>query len=228
VQITSTRRPFNSSEREAVAASARGPNSLKDDVLAYAFAFVLLALGLNLAVHLLGLPKDLWSEIAIGGAALLAFVGPWYLRRDVARLSARFGKPDALRQDLEDGQAEEVSYEAVDAIQVEEDSDLGSNYYVRLNDGQVLFLCGQYLYELEDAQTFPSTQFTLVRTPHARMFLDLRVSGSYLRPSTTRPRFTDQEYRSGVVPHNGDLLDLNFETLRKGPPNTSLERSRAR
>lgn len=210
------RRPFTPRERKAVVAAIRGPHTFKDDLLAYCLALLLADLLLNLAVRLLGLPRNPWSEIALGGALLLALIGPWYLRRDVARLTTRFGKLGPLRQDLQGGEAEEVLYEAVDAIQVEETEDLGSNYYVRLDDGRVLFLSGQYLYESEEAQQFPSTRFTLVRTPHAGFFLDFRVSGSYLRPSTVRPRFTDQEYRTGVVPTDGDLLDLDFDILRQG------------
>jgi hypothetical protein len=156
------------------------------------------------------------DEIAFGLALLLAFAGPVYLRHDLARLSARFGKPGGLQRDLQGGEAEEVVYGAVDAIQVEETEDLGSNYYISLDDGRVLFLSGQYLYELEDAQQFPSTRFTLVRTPNAKLFLDFRVSGTYLPPTTVRPRFADQQYRQGQVPTDGDLFDLDFEGLRKG------------
>jgi hypothetical protein len=87
-------------------------------------------------------------------------------------------------------------YLAKRAFQVEEFEDEGSHYYIELDDGGVLFLSGQYLYEyepvfrrdrLERPRSFPCTRFSLRRHQEDGHLVDIRCEGpawslKFLRP----------------------------------------------
>jgi hypothetical protein len=69
------------------------------------------------------------------------------MRRGIGPTLARARESHAA--DLAAGVATLTTYEATDALRVEEFEDEGSQYYLKLADGRVLFLAGQYLYEYE-------------------------------------------------------------------------------
>jgi hypothetical protein len=106
-----------------------------------------------------------------------------------------------------------TTYDVVEALRVREFEDEGSSYYLRLSDGRVLFLTGQYMYEYEDERAFPCTRFTLERAPESQLFLALTELGPPLAPSAILPPFTEAELRAGL-PADGALLELDFESLR--------------
>ncbi len=120
----------------------------------------------------------------------------------------------SLALDLANGEAEVQLLELVDAIKVEEFEDEGSNYYLKLNDGQVMFLSGQYLYEPEARGTFPTTRIAMTFAPLSRALLDLRCEGTPFAPSATLPPFGVARLKSGSVPGNGDLVAVDFEALK--------------
>lgn len=136
-----------------------------------------------------------------------------YLRRLFARaaLTAR----EASASDADAGQVDESSYSIIDAIQVAETEDEGLHFFLRRAEGGVLFLSGQYLYDAVRAQRFPAEQVTIVRAPGSGTVLRFTPSGAYLPPSTTRAAFTDREHARGRVPEDGDVLNMDFEPLRK-------------
>lgn len=135
-----------------------------------------------------------------------------YLRRLFTRAAAAARKASAL--DAGAGQVDESSFSIVDAIQVAETEDEGLHFFLRLADGGVVFLSGQYLYDPVAARRFPSAQVTIVRAPATRTVLRFTPSGAYVRPSTTRAAFTDREHARGRVPEDGDVLHVDFERLR--------------
>ncbi len=104
----------------------------------------------------------------------------------------------------------------VDAIRVEEAEDEGSQYYLKLGDGRVAFLAGQYLYELEEDGAFPCRVVTVTRAPHSSVVLDAACTGEALAPSATRPPFSEEEYRRGT-PADGALLEADFASLGGEP-----------
>ena len=102
-------------------------------------------------------------------------------------------------------------YEAVRAFQVEEFEDEGSQYYVELKDGTVLFLCGQYLYDYEPAdgkfqakrdRQFPCTEFTLLRDKENRWIVDVVCGGIVLEPECEAPPFGQKE----LPPSDGKII----------------------
>ncbi|MEQ1891637.1 MAG: hypothetical protein ABL998_03770, partial [Planctomycetota bacterium] len=130
---------------------------------------------------------------------------------------------DKHSADLASGHATCTTYEITDALQVEEFEDEGSHYYLKLTDGRVLFLSGQWLYEYEAGEDedgeptparFPCRRFTVERAAKSALFLDMKPLAPAFPPSGTLPPFTDAEHRAGTVPDDGDLLELDFERLR--------------
>jgi hypothetical protein len=108
-----------------------------------------------------------------------------------------------------------LTVEAYKAIKVEEFEDEGIGFYLDIGDGKVLFLQGQYLYEYEDEHQFPCTRFTLTRTPHTSAVFDLRCEGDYLPPIHTNPPFEVKDYKNDQAPYDGQVLNVDFESLRK-------------
>jgi hypothetical protein len=149
------------------------------------------------------------APVVVAGA-VAAFV---YLR---VRRSARAGDLEArVARDLAGGVARVLTYRVAGALRVEEAEDEGSSYYLRLEDGRVAFLSGQYLYEPEDAGTFPNSVVTVVRAPHTDIVLDLRCEGRPLGSAPVLPTFTAADWDQARVPSDGALVDVDFDALRR-------------
>ena len=97
---------------------------------------------------------------------------------------------------------------------MEEFEDEGISFFVQLEDMRVLFLSGQYLYEVDEHKQFPSTAFTVERTVNSGLVLDFRCDGAYFPPSYRRDPFTESEHKQGIVPTDGEIVDIQFEALR--------------
>jgi hypothetical protein len=119
-----------------------------------------------------------------------------------------------VERDLAGGVASVVSARVRDAVRVEESEDEGSSYYLELDDGRVLFLSGQYLYDVEEEGRFPNTRVTVARAPATRIVLGVTCDGSAFEPSRTRAPFTAGEYERGRVPEDGAVVDVDFASLR--------------
>jgi hypothetical protein len=120
---------------------------------------------------------------------------------------------EVCRQDLAEGLAEVQTFRARECYRVEELDDEGVSYYLHLEDGAVLFLSGQYLYEPEENKTFPCTEFDLVRGPRSRRLLNLVTRGSYLNPLKTLKAFRLTGLRDGQGPVDGEILDMKWEDV---------------
>jgi membrane protein implicated in regulation of membrane protease activity len=106
-------------------------------------------------------------------------------------------------------------YHARRAFQVEELEDLGSSYFIELADGSVLFVTGQYLYEYEpidddpdenQPRRFPCTEFTVRRHPTEHWVYDIACSGEVLEPEGLARPFSYDDYDSGRIPENGQII----------------------
>jgi hypothetical protein len=111
-------------------------------------------------------------------------------------------------------------YHARRAFQVEETEDEGSNYFVELADGRVLFISGQILYEYEldesgEPRRFPCTEFELVLKSDTGDMIDLLCRGRALEPEVVAPAFTIEDFKSGWTPENLEILDKPYETLKQ-------------
>ena len=122
---------------------------------------------------------------------------------------------DRLARDLAGGVARVSTYRVEDAIQVEEFEDEGSSWYLKLDDGRVAFLTGQYLYEVEESGAFPSAVVSVTRAPESAIVFEVRCEGTSLSASGRTPHFTTSDYDQGRVPEDGALVAVEWESLRR-------------
>jgi len=115
--------------------------------------------------------------------------------------------------------------EATRAFEVEEFEDEGCQYFVELQNGSVLFLCGQYLYDYEPAdgkwqakrpRKFPCTEFTLLRDKRSGSILDVECGGIVIEPEGEAPHFTTADYETGRTPEDGQIIsDRSYDQIKR-------------
>jgi hypothetical protein len=107
------------------------------------------------------------------GLIILVFCLAIFASLILFNLSVRPGRESSLTtQALENqGLVTAEEFKVRRALQVEEFEDEGSHFFLELNDGNVLFLSGQYLYDYapvddidpEQGRLFPCSEFTVKR-----------------------------------------------------------------
>jgi len=100
--------------------------------------------------------------------------------------------------------------------------DEGLHYYLELDDGRVLFLSGQYLYDYEpDAELarprkFPCTEFTVRRHKDEGWVADIVCGGTVLEPDVVLHPFRVKAWRTNAVPGDGQVLsDARYGELKR-------------
>jgi hypothetical protein len=121
------------------------------------------------------------------------------------------------------GLLESAPFRATRAFAVGEMEDEGSHYFIELEDGGVLYLNGQYLYdyepidddpELNQARSFPCTEFTVRRHKTERFVVDISCGGNVLEPEIIAPAFKRSDWKMNRVPEDGQVVrDRGFEAL---------------
>ena len=205
--ITKTTRPLTAKERAMLT-----PKALDPAVQAFFLGmFLLIPIMLAYAVlcrffpNLERLDRMPWA-VALGLAPSIYFSSRMYLKEKHRR---------AKHPDLDSGVAEVTTYDARQAIKVDEFEDEGIGFYIDIGDDKVLFLQGQYLYEDDEEKRFPCTRFTITRTTHSHWVLDMECEGEYLSPVCVNPPFTDKDHKAGLAPEDGEILEAEFERLKK-------------
>jgi hypothetical protein len=207
-----TYRPLTPRERDELRAIVRGSSDWTSDVTGAGCLFAIGVAASTVLIRWLDLPRARWERTGFAVSAAIAMAVLVYMRRQLARVP----RDRSPQKDLVRGEAEVTTYEVVDAIQVEEREDEGSQYYLKLVDGTVVFLAGQYLYDVEAQHRFPSTRVVVTRAPVSRVALDIDCPGTAVPPSARRPPFSDRELGSGAVPDDGEVVTVDFEDLRHG------------
>jgi hypothetical protein len=203
-------RPLTADERTALQSMLRSPSAGGAPLAALLTFIVTSGIGLIL------LPSSWMTGLPSLGPAGIAAVVAAFVYRRMRRSQRESPWLRNVSRDLAEGNARITTFQVVDAIRVEEAEDEGSQYYLKLEDGRVAFLAGQYLYELEEDGGFPTRVVTVTRAPHSAVVFDVASTGAPLTPSATRPPFSEAEYRRGV-PADGELLDADFASLGRGP-----------
>ena len=108
------------------------------------------------------------------------------------------------------GLAVRESYRAKRAFKVEEFEDEGPHYFVELDDGRVLYLSGQYLYDIPN---FPCGQFQALRDTEHGWIIGVEPQSPTMPLDATLPSFQPKDYKSDLVPGDGDILPSGYDDL---------------
>jgi hypothetical protein len=122
------------------------------------------------------------------------------------------------------GELVDVAFTARRAFAVAELGDEGSHYFIELDDGRVLYLSGQYLYDYEpisddpevaQPRRFPCSAFTVRRLKHEGYVVDIICVGEVLEPEAVAKPFSRADWKAGLVPRDGEILtDTSYDALK--------------
>jgi hypothetical protein len=118
----------------------------------------------------------------------------------------------------------DTTFKARRAFGVKEADDEGPHYFIELDDGRILYLNGQYLYdyeqttddpELNQPRRFPCTEFTTRRHKKDGYVVEIKCAGAVLEPELIASRFTNKDRKAGFVPEDGDVIsDVSYEAAK--------------
>ncbi len=113
-----------------------------------------------------------------------------------------------------------TNFRADRAFRVDEFNEEGPHYFLELEGGGILHLCGQYLYAYEpfdgSRRHFPSTEFTVRRHATAGYVVDLICGGLIIEPEVEAPPYSEHDFKQRRVPEDGIILwNVNFDELRQ-------------
>ena len=195
------------------------------------FAGLFVAGGSSLPVLLLGenglvkLPPP-FLQIGIGGTFFFLCFAALQLFNPAGLRPLDWKEPELWIQELEDkGLLSCIECKATRAFGVEEYEDEGLHYFIEMEDGSLLYLNGQYLYEYEPVEDdqelnqprwFPCTEFTVRRHRTEGYVVDLLCRGEVLEPEVVAPPFTWEDHKRGIVPEDGQILrDREYDDLKR-------------
>lgn len=119
-----------------------------------------------------------------------------------------------------------TTYRARRAFEVSQREDEGYGYFIELDDGRVLFLQGQYLYDygpVEDDEEpesnrdrlFPCTEFILLRHKKYDYLIDIECKGTVLEPERIVPPVSNEHRRQGLDPDDEDIItDRSYDEIK--------------
>jgi len=116
------------------------------------------------------------------------------------------------------------SYRARRAFQIEEFEDEDSHYFIELEDGDVLYLSGQYLYEYEpidddselnQERRFPCAELTIRRHRKKGFVVDILCGGTVLELDMLAPPFSKVDFQNDRAPEDGAVIsDLSYDQIK--------------
>jgi hypothetical protein len=173
------------------------------------------------------------------GISVLAVVVLTYLSVLVLVLAIILNYPRLPRQAMVNDFADELqaqnllasaSFIVDRAFRVEEFKDEGPHYFLELETGGILHLCGSYLYEYEPIEGsmrhFPCTRFTVRRHAEAGYVVDLICDGIVIEPEVEAASYSAQDFEARRVPEDGAILfNVSFDQLlhERTNPHASIQ-----
>ncbi len=169
------------------------------------------------------------SEWLTPVAVLISTVLSLYLTNKLINVrGTRFWRPGRAQISIEqleqEGGLSSTEFHATRAFQVEEMHDEGSNYFLELQDGAILFLSGHYFHEHEPLEVdgsivqrreFPSTEF-VVRRDDEGNGVDIECRGRVLEPEVITPQFAEDDFGNNALPKDGDIISqYTYDELKK-------------
>ncbi len=151
-----------------------------------------------------------------GGLLLSLVVAAQFLFN---RSGTAFGPGRTPAQLEAEGLLVSTAYRAGRAFQTEEAEDEGSHYFLELEDGRVLYLTGQYLYNYEplekgETRRFPCTEFQVRHHKTGGYTMDILCGGQVLEPECLAPGFGREAFRD--IPEDRQVFtDRSYDDLKK-------------
>jgi hypothetical protein len=185
---------------------------------------------LYVVVSLLSLLTGPFSDstallLGLASVALIAIVLLYKSADKAGLLTSQYVSKYPAKQALEDLALLRCDeFEARRCFQVAEFEDEGLHFFVELANGTVLYLNGQYLYEVAEnhnddgklSACFPCTRFTLRRHRDEGYIVDIQCAGSRLYPAVVLPPFPDEYYRRDDIFQDGDVIaDRSLDEVRR-------------
>lgn len=172
------------------------------------------------------------------GIGVLAVVIFTYLSALIVLMAFMLNYPRLPRQAKMSGLADELeaqkllvstSFCADRAFRVGESGEAGPHYFLELEDGGILHLSGNYLYDYEPIdghpRHFPCTEFTVRRHAETGYVVDLICRGLIIEPEIEAPPYTARDLAKHGIPEDGKILrGICFDQLRheRAGSNSSL------
>jgi hypothetical protein len=148
-------------------------------------------------------------------------------------LTASFGmksRPDStaearkrIQADLAGGVARLHRFRATEVVMAYRDQRRERTYFVRLDDGKILFLAPWKYWGYEDSEMsfvpdghgFPSGDFEIAATPNDLLILDVVGRGDFLRPADEFELNDDPDLSKPPRLESACFIDVPWEKIRK-------------
>jgi hypothetical protein len=155
----------------------------------------------------------------------LLWAAMWLFNRKPLNLMGFKSPEDHLRELEAAGFVEKSDFVVTRAFEVEETEDEGLHYFLALDDGGVLYLTGQALYdfveitdepEFNQPRRFPCTEFSTLRHRIDRYLMDIQCRGRMIEPERVAPPFSREARRAKRVPEDGQVIrDRTFDEVMR-------------
>lgn len=128
-----------------------------------------------------------------------------------------------IHADLDGGVARIHRFRATDVMMAYRDQRRERTYFVRLDDGRILFLSSWKYWGYDelgmpsspDEHGFPSVEFEISATPNDQLILDVVGRGDFLRPVDEFELGDEPELSSSVRLQSAGFIDVPWEKIRK-------------
>jgi hypothetical protein len=172
-----------------------------------------------LAINAVLPPRDLVLPFGCGSLVVLLAGSFWFFRRrarrkDLAEEPKRQARERERRvryaADLQVREVDEWRLRVVNAVEAEGMEDVGSDFYLELEDGRVLLVSendlADELYDQDYNLRFPTREVMLTWLPHAGEMIAIEGLGEKMPVSESWPDFTPEVYKNDLFPPRGTFL----------------------
>ncbi len=166
------------------------------------------------------------AVVAVSIAVALFVAGSFakFMRRSLASARDPNGLPAQARRDLSGNTALIEIFSVSAAVEIAEVEDEGTGFFLALDDGRVLCVLGQDLYDFahdatgdeaegiaDERAKFPQTRIAYTYAPNSKLRLDVKGTGEPLRPRSIAQR----RGKNSSMPEDGAFYDGPLEAVLK-------------
>jgi len=149
-----------------------------------------------------------WTSIPLVIISILLVV--YWMRRN-----GELSWNKIIENEIKNGKAQVLKIKTERVIKRKDLEDFGSGFYLKIDENKTLFLQGQYFDELQYSRKFPNTNFEIVRTKlNFNELVDINSFGKYLKPERKLKAFSKEQYESGNIHYDGDILEIPIDEIK--------------